>query len=340
MQKCFFISFWILFLTLPAAAQPSLEQLKDVAMTFQRQGDFPNALKALDKAIALAPEDIALLTDKAYVLYRLEAYENARTLVKPLIDRPDAEVRTFQVAGNIFKELEDVAASEKMYKKALAKFPASGALHSEYGELLLARKKPSEAIALWEKGIKADPGYSGNYFHAAKFHHTSGDKVWAIFYAEIFLNLESYSSRTVELKAQLLDTYRLFFSRRASPSQGYTARSTPFSEAFRKTLEKQGFITERMISDANKLIMIRTRFILDWFEGPGKEFPHKLFDHHQFLLREGLFQAYNYWLFGAASSMPEYRTWADNHSPELNAFNRYQRNRVFRMPANQYYGQY
>src|SRR6185436_9565914 len=91
--------------------------------------------------------------------------------------------------------------------KGLKKFPKSGPLHSEYGELLWAMKDFS-AIEEWEKGIKLDPAYSGNYYNAANYYFYAKDKVWSLIYGEIFINMESLGERGAAMKQQLLQGYK------------------------------------------------------------------------------------------------------------------------------------
>jgi hypothetical protein len=54
-------------------------------------------------------------------------------------------------------------------------------------------------------------------------------------------------------------------------------------------------------------------------------------------MQEGMFDAYNHWLFGAVENLAAYDNWTKTHAEEYNAFNTFQRNRVFRIPAGQYY---
>ena len=65
---------------------------------------------------------------------------------------------------------------------------------------------------IWEKGIEIDPNYSGNYYNAAQYYFFTQDKVWGLVYGEIFVNLESYSKRTAEMKDLLLEGYKKLFT--------------------------------------------------------------------------------------------------------------------------------
>ena len=85
------------------------------------------------------------------------------------------------------------------------------------------------------------------------------------------------------------------------------------------------------------LTMIRTRFILEWDAGNAAKFPYKLFQLHKQYIQEGLFDAYNQWVFATAENLPAYQTWTNAHSKEYNALNRFLQDRIFKVPTGQYY---
>ena len=66
-------------------------------------------------------------------------------------------------------------------------------------------------------------------------------------------------------------------------------------------MKKQSGIASISINPES-LTMIRTRFILEWMD--NGQFPHKLFEFQQQLLREGLFPAYNQWLLDRRRTSP------------------------------------
>src|SRR5215218_336700 len=100
---------------------------------------------------------------------------------------------------------------EKVYRKGLKKFPESGPLYNDLGELQWSQQD-YDAIKQWEKGIETDPSYSKNYYNAARFYFMSTDKVWSILYGEIFLNMEPMSARAPEIKQLLMDSYKKLFT--------------------------------------------------------------------------------------------------------------------------------
>ncbi|MDQ6756312.1 MAG: hypothetical protein M3004_05190 [Bacteroidota bacterium] len=331
-MKKLFTFFSLLFLCLAAIAQQDAKQLQETAKEYMRGGDYGNAAILLVKALAQAPGDLEISKDLALDYYFDKDYTRALEIIKPLLDRTDVDDQTYQVAGNIYKGLEQYKEGEAMYKKGLKRFPKSGPLYNEYGELLNSRENPA-AINLWEKGIEMDPIYSGNYYNAAKYYYFTPDKVWSIIYGEIFLNIETLSGRTAEIKTLLLDSYKKLFAEDVLKD---IDGKNKFEKAFLQTMNKQTALAADGIN-AESLTMIRTRFNLDWYENYASSFPFKLFDYQQQLLREGIFAAYNQWIFGTAQNLVVYQNWTSAHPNEYIDFSNFQKGRIFRIPAGQYY---
>ena len=177
MKKYFLIFCSSLLISLSIIAQTEdPKTLHENARTFMRQGDFNNAIIILTRALQMDKNNLEMQKDLAMSYYYKRDYEKALDEVKILMDRDDADVVAFQIAGNVYKALEEVKECEKIYKRGLKKFPNSGALYSEYGELLWA-KKDFSAIEQWETGIKMDPSYSGNYYNAARYYFFAKDKI-------------------------------------------------------------------------------------------------------------------------------------------------------------------
>ena len=309
------------------------KSLDATAKDFIRKGDYPNAIIVLNRALEKDASNLEMLEDLAFANYLNRNYSKALEIAKPLTERRDADVQSFQLLGMIYKAIEERKECEKMYRSAIKKFPASGALYNEYGELMAAESQSGTAIKLWEKGIETDPNHSGNYYNAAKFYYSSGDKVWPLIYGEIFVNLESYSKRTAEIKTMLMDGYKKLFSDDLNRNLN---TKNEFVKAFVEGIKKQAAALNNGLS-AESLSVLRTRFILDWFEKEATRFPFRLFDYHRQLLKAGMFDAYNQWIFGAAKDLGAFQQWTTNHAQEYNDFSKFQRGRVFKLPPGQYY---
>lgn len=328
------ILFFIFFISYAAvtAQQSDTTQLYETAKLYMRKGDYANAEVLLLKALEKDPANTAIAKDLAFNYYFEKENNKALNIIKPLLDKDKTDDQVFQIAANIYRALDMMKESEATYKRGIKKFPKNGLLYNDYGELLSAQQNAS-AINQWEKGIEMDPSYSGNYFNAAKYYYFTPDKIWGIIYAEIFLNLEPQSSRTAEVKNILLDSYKKLFAEEAIK---VGKEKMNFEKAFIQTISKEAPLASSGLT-AENLTMIRTRFILNWFEIYAKNFPFKLFDFHQQLLQEGLFDAYNQWIFGAAQNLDAYQKWTALYPAQYNDFNAFQKGRIFKMPAGQYY---
>ena len=329
------ISIFLMLSVFQVVGQTDIETMQETARNFLRQKDYSNAQLVLKKAAQLHPENLGILKDLAYVYYLNGNYETSKNVISPLVDREDADVQTYQIAANIFKELNDIKTIDKLYQKGLKKFPKSGALHFEYGEILLVKEQQAEAIKIWEEGIKLDPSYSGNYYHASKYYYYSQKNiVWCLLYSEIFINLESYSMRTAEIKNQLLDAYKRFYvEQQLIPD---TKKVHPFETAVFNLLTKQSDATVSGITPLS-LTTIRSKFIENWFNNTEPNFPYRLFDHWQQLLSGGMFDAYNQWLFAGISNPSQFQEWQSKHVEEFKNFQYFQKNRLFKMNLDQYY---
>ena len=318
------------------SAQPEdVKKLHETAKTFMRSGDFDNAIIVLTRALQQDKKNIDLQKDLVMSYYLKRDYAKAMEGAKVLIDRDDADVICYQIAGNVYKALEEVKECDKMYKKALKKFPKSGPLYSEYGELLWATKDFA-AIKQWEEGIKSDPGYGGNYYNAALYYFYTKDKVWSLIYGEIFVNMESFSERGAAMKQMLLQGYKEKLFSDPDIMKGEEKNKSEFAKAFLQGIGKQSSLTSKGIT-TETLTMIRTRFILDWYENNAVKYPFRLFEYHRQLLQEGMFNAYNQWLFGASENLAAYDNWTKAHAEEYNGFTTFQKSRIFKMPQGQYY---
>ncbi len=147
--------------------------------------------------------------------------------------------------------------------------------------------------------------------------------------------MEPLSSRTPEIKNILLQSYKKLFLD-ADLSKNIVKTKSGFTEAFIQTMNKQSAVAANGIN-AETLTMIRTRFILDWYNDFGNKFPFRPFELQRQLLQEGMFDAYNQWIFAASQNLPAYQVWTSTHAAEYGEFSRFQKGRIFKIPTGQFY---
>ncbi len=330
------ILFAIIFCTLTSsliAQQEDVEQLHQNAKAFMQQGDYGNATLILTRALQQDKQNLEIAKDLSLSYFLQKEDQKALDVIKPFVDNNNADDQAYQIAGTIYRRLGQEKEADKNYKDALKKFPNSGGLYNDYGELLFKNHDP-EAIKMWEKGIEMDPSFGYNYYNASKYYYNNRNYIWSLLYGETFINIESFTSRTAEIKDLLLNAYKRLF---ADPDLLKNVKDkSAFEIAFLTCMNKQNDVVIRGINPET-LTMIRTRFILDWNRNYAKKYPFKLFQLQQQLLEEGLFPAYNQWIFGASQNLAAYQNWTSNHADEAENFRKFKAGIIFKIPQSQYY---
>lgn len=330
-MKTILIIFIICISLLISRAQNPASQ-SDLAKTFMRQGDYTNAILILKKEVQNSPDNINLSKDLALCYFFNQENYKALDVILPATGKAEADDQCFQITSNIYIALDKKKEAEKILRKGLKKFDASGALLSDLGELLWSQQN-YEAIKLWEKGIESDPNFPGNYYNAARYYFMSADRTWTIIYGEIFVNMEPNSSRSTEIRTIMIEAFKKLFSATDQKTKGI---KNNFEKAFLNSMYEQEAVAASGITTEN-LIMIRTRFLLKWEKEYASTFPLKLFDFHKQLLKDGIFDAYNQWLFESTHNPASYQNWLNLHASEYQSLDRIQKSIVFKMPSGQYY---
>ncbi|WP_206155884.1 tetratricopeptide repeat protein [Chitinophaga fulva] len=328
-----------------AVAQDANE-LYRTATNFMRNGDYSNAVLVLNQALQLDPDNFEYRKQLGFTFYLKGDLIKAKSVIEPLLNRKEADVQVFQIAGNIYQGRDESKTAQRMYEKAIRKFPNSGELYNDNGTLLMNFKMYDGALRSWLKGIEQDPGFPGNYYNATKTYYYSNNPLWCVLYGETFMNMESFTTRTAEIRNIVLESYKKLFNdpslfdsmvpeeegKKSKRSRG----DNGFSQAFKQCMGKQlSVITGGVDPDA--LIMARTRFLLDWYNSHSGNYPYALFDFQQKMLQQGMFESYNQWLFGPAANQAGYKAWVTLHKQEYDDFLKYQRNHPLKPRPDEYY---
>jgi len=330
MKKIVFVLGFVLLSCFAYAQKAAAEAAKK----FIRQGDYANAILVLNSALAVDEHNVDMKKDLAYAYYLPRDFTKAILTIRPLIESNEADAHSFQIAGMIYEAVEDRREAERIYRSGIRKFSSSGVLYNAYGELLWGNVEYGDAIRQWLRGIQNDPNHSSNYYNAAKYYYLSTDKVWGLIYGEIFVNLESYSKRTPEVKTMLLEGYKKLFSE--TDLQKNQDNKSNFVKAYLDIMKNQVHTVNAGITP-DALSALRTRFLLEWFDKHAAKLPYRLFEYQRQLARAGLFDAYNQWIFGAANNLSSFQQWTVTHNEAYSRFTQFQKNRVFKVPEGQYY---
>jgi len=278
------------------------------AIQLEDEGKFDEALKLLDEAQKLDPENITYPYEATYAYYNQKKYDKVITILEKLKDRPDSFDRLYQLLGNSYDVIGKEDKAIATYEEGLKKFPKSGCLYLERGVIPLGKNNFNDAINYFEKGIEVEPAFPSNYYWAARLYCGSDDEMWGMLYGEIFMNLEPASRRTVEISKLLYDTYKsqikftapnkvsVSFSKTATINVTDIAKfKLPFSTIYEPALSI-AVAPEKEI-DLASLNRIRSSFIQYYYQNNfDQKYPNALFDYQNQMLKAGQLEAYNYWV--------------------------------------------
>jgi tetratricopeptide (TPR) repeat protein len=334
MRSKYIFIFLLQLITATAFAQETVDSYISKSRSFASSGDYGNALLIINKGLATHNDNIDLLKELTYTYYQAERYKEAAGVAQKIAEKDNIDVQAVQIAGIALLGVNAKKEFEALYKKGFKLFPESGNLYATYGEFLLG-KESATCIDSWKKGIEVDPSCSSNYYHATKYFVASNRLAEAVWCAENFINLESLSARTVEIKKTLFASLKQMLTTQNFTKQ-YAVKNNAFFAAYLSAYEKALQAVNTGIN-TETLILIRTRFILIWQQDYTKEFPSKLLDYHRQLLGDDCFAAYNQWVFGSVENFSAYQNWLNTHQEEQSIFSGFTKNRVFKIPNNQYY---
>ena len=318
----------------------------DQALAYSDSGREDEAIAIYDELIKKHPDISGLKFEKAYCLYKKEDYKNAYKTLKPTLSAPDATPENFAVAGNCQDMMGQPKDALKTYQAGLEKFPNSGYLHLETGNVLVGLGYTAQGIGYYERGIEVDPGFASNYYRAALLLSADYPNK-GIIYAETHnLLYDSNGPRWLELSKLLYDTYnenihfeadtvRTTFSRDrtivideretqagTSPKSlleqmSRIARELKFNEALEASVDAEALKAAGGQLTLAELTAIRRRFLENYDAKEQEKYP--VFEVQRRILDAGHWEAYN--MFMLRGGRPEeFQAWLQDNQDALVAY--------------------
>jgi tetratricopeptide (TPR) repeat protein len=313
--------------------EAALAKTKQAIKLEDEEGKYDEAIKLLKEAQQLNPEDITYPYELSYAYSAKKEYKAAAEILEKLVNHKDVYGRIYQALGNAYDYQGMPGKAIETYKKGLEKFPGSGELYLELGNMDMMKKDYDKAIVYYENGIKADPKFPSNYYWAATLYCQSKEPVWGMLYGEIFMNLERSGKRTETISKLLFDTYKdrikftdtsLVFSFSKDEIDVSTIKDPkhmklPFDMMVYEKNIALSVIGLKQI-DINSLDLVRTHFVELYFKSDEpKEYPNVLFDYQQSIVKAGHFEAYNHWLLSKGDE-DGFQAWYAKNKDKWSAF--------------------
>jgi tetratricopeptide (TPR) repeat protein len=337
MQKLLFLTLLAIpfasALAQSATDKTEARQLKQEAVRLMDNGDPDKAITMLASAQKLDPDDHTYQYEMGYAWLLKKEYPKAIDAFCSTTRYPDVTDQCYQMLGDAYDMNGQRSKARGAYADGLKRFPSSGRLYMESGLIDLAEDNYTRAIASWEQGIKVQPDYASNYYRLATLFARTTDRIWAIFYGELFMNIERNTERTREISRLLFSVYKRSITFSGDSTRLDMANNTlyinnkkelklPFwmvyTGVFMVCLPSPGSAKEVTIGLVSNT---RARLVSTWFDKQhhDKEYPNLLLDFHRTLEEKGILEAYNYWLLMKGNE-DEFSQWRDTHPGKLEAF--------------------
>jgi tetratricopeptide (TPR) repeat protein len=297
------------------------------AVSLVDSGKVTEGIVLLREAQGLDPDNPTYPYEIAYAYYTLKDYPVAIEILDSLRRLPRATENVFQLLGTSYDFLGDSVKADQTYKAGLTIYPRSGRLYLELGILNL-NSQPVRALKYFEDGIASQPGFASNYYWASKIFLQTTEKVWAMIYGEIFMNLERGSKRTEEMSERLYkaylsgiertsdSTFAVHFSKSIQVAEHDSA--VPFPMAYELCMALATVPTDTV--EMNSLSTIRSRFLDLWEEKRfQRAYGHPIFAYQLLVQRQGHLDAYSHWLLMQGDE-DAFSSWHSSHEKDFEDF--------------------
>lgn len=271
---------------------------------------------------------------EAYLAFRKNKPSEATNLLNQF-DKKSETALVVWLKGKLLETTNKRDEAFNTYSAGLKRHPNSGALRTELAVFHITNKKYAQALSELEEAIKQEPDYALSYYWAAKLLSQTPEKLWALLYAEYFVNLERNTDRTNEMSVLMYDTYKEVFTQKPDTAvyvqlTKMWGLKTESSGTLIKPKERPIFeqIATELYSNASfrksftlsDLEYYRKQFMQQWTElKHQKEFPVPLFAYWSLLEENGYATSYHYWLFQEAEPN-EMGTWLNKNRKAFDAF--------------------
>lgn len=198
----------------PAAGQVADGLTDEEQRTLERAaldadgGEAARAVAAMEALARQHPDNYAVGYELGYTLIANGEYRRAAETFRKLQGHKGCDDRSYQMEGNALDYMGRRGDAMRAYRRGLARFPRSGRLMMEMGNMSLADGDYDTALRLYEQGVEAEPGFASNYYRAAWVLLQSSAAESGLALGEAFLLMEPTGERAETMSRMVCDTYR------------------------------------------------------------------------------------------------------------------------------------
>ncbi len=163
--KIYFIFLVAVLAIAPVYSQTDSGEPMQKGFQFLQSEDFQSAAAAFTAILRREPDNDKSRLGLAIALVGLEKSAEASREIAKLLARSPKDAKLLEMAAQTFWQQKRFAETEKVLKRRLDLGDATAEWWALYGDALDAQKKTIEAVAAYEKAVKANPD-SINYRYA------------------------------------------------------------------------------------------------------------------------------------------------------------------------------
>lgn len=319
------------------------ELLKNAVM-FVDAGMFESAQTEFDYLLKEYPDNYVVVYEYCYMLYAQKRYDEILKLEKKLLGLKGVEPKAYQLIGNIYDMTGRSDKARKVYNEGLKRFPGSGALYLELGNVEWEKKDYTKAFPFYLQGMKAEPSFASNYFRAALLGLSTDElRVWGLVYAETEIllapnNESRHADMANGIREVLLNNIKITLAPDSSsakvtlvpsrvitldPSDNKAGISFPSVYEGCTMSAIAGFLynKEEFRATIPQLIELRKGIVETYFTVTKNLFGNSMYllPYQKSVIDAGHWEAYNYFLFSPVAE-DEFDKWYESNSEKFQAF--------------------
>lgn len=322
-------------------AQTNKEKALEIgreAIRIMDEGKIQESIAMLTEAKELDPENYVYPYEIAYAYFLANDYQKSIDIATELLTHKDVNADIYQMLGSVLDYNGQPDKALEVLQEGMNNFPNKGSFYLASGVVEYERKNYNKAIDYWEQGIKVEPNYSSNYYQLAKIFNLTDERVWTLIYGEIFMNLEYGSQRTEEISRLMYENYQSSYEPLSDSSGQFhlTKKGFVINVSDEKALnrEKNNLLPlEGVYSavysmsainfhegvDIESIYNARLNFVENWYSKFNKQYEHILLNYQQQMKKDGVFEAYSYWLV-SQGDIEAFNKWYASNEESFNKF--------------------
>lgn len=179
----------------------------DAAIHFMDNGMVDESIELLSNLNTKYPERSVILYEIVYAHIIKKDFDGAYAWAQKMMKAQDLTADAFFMGGNAYDYAGHRKEAIKLYETGLKKFPESGRLWVEKGNMAYLVEDYDEAVRCYEEAVERDPAYDASYYRLARLFGMTYDPVWAIMYAQTYMLISNNEDRIDEMSLLIYNIY-------------------------------------------------------------------------------------------------------------------------------------